>query len=464
MLFELKMKLLLKGDYMSQRKIKNLLDGSVGKHLLDLVLPSIGGMFAITAFNLTDTYFVSKLGTHELAAMGFTFPIVMIIGSLSSGISIGSASVISRALGKKDYHIVNRTATDGILLSLLVVMVVSLIGLLTMDPLFRIFGADPDTLPLVKEYMTIWYLGVGVVVMPPVCDSSMRALGDMKRPLIVMMVCALTNVILDPIFIFGYFGIPAMGIKGAAIATVLSRFMGMITTLSFAHFHYKLIDFKYDYKFEILTSWKRILHIGIPGAIVRLFPQILRALLTSLAAKSAGVAGVAAIAAGARIESFATIVSMSVGTALVPIIGQNWGARQYKRVREVKDITNKISVIYGLILFVLSLLFTKNIATIFTSDSSVINLIYTYVNIVMLGSIGLNLYNWTSESLNATGKPKYVMGINGLGTLILLIPSIYIGFYIGSFSGMLIGLCIGQLLLGFLSVKIGKRELAGETC
>lgn len=445
---------------MSKKKIKNLLEGSIAEHLFKLVLPSIGGMFAITAFNLTDTYFVSKLGTNELAAMGFTFPVVMIIGSLSAGISIGSASVVARALGKDDHHIVNRTATDGILLSILVVIIVSLLGLLTMNPLFKLLGADEATLPLVKEYMTIWYLGVGVVVMPPVCDSSMRALGDMKRPLVVMLVCAITNVILDPIFIFGYFGIPAMGIKGAAIATVLSRFFGMLTTLSFAHFHYKLIDFKYDYKFEILDSWRKILHVGIPGAIVRLFPQMLRALLTSLGAKSAGIAGVAAIAAGARIESFATIVSMSVGTTLVPIVGQNWGAKKYRRVEEVKRITNKISLIYGLILFALSLAFTKNIAEIFTTDPEVMGLIYTYVNIVMLGSIGLNLYNWTSEALNATGKPKFVLGINGLGTLLILIPSIYLGFILGKFTGMLIGLCIGQAILGFISIRIGQRELS----
>ena len=442
------------------KKIKNLLEGSVLKHLINLVLPSIGGMFAITAFNLTDTYFVSKLGTNELAAMGFTFPVVMIVGSLAAGVSIGSSSVVSRALGKKDFHLVNRTATDGIILSVIIVLIVGSIGLLTMDPLFKMLGADEKTLPLVKEYMTIWYLGVGMVVMPPVGDASMRALGDMKRPLIVMMVCALTNLILDPILIFGYFGFPAMGVKGAALATIISRGCGMITTLSFVHFHYNLIDFKYNYKFEIFDSWKRILHIGIPGAIVRLFPQIVRALVTSLGAKTAGTAGVAAIAAGARIESFATIISMAIGTALVPIVGQNWGAKKIERVGEVRSITNRFAVIYGSVLFILSLLFTKKVATFFTTDPMVINLIYIYVNIIMIGTIGLNLYNWTSECLNATGKPKYVLLLNGLGTLFLIIPCTYIGYLTFEFPGMLIGLCTAQVILGILSIKIGKTELS----
>ncbi|ADO83857.1 MATE family efflux transporter [Ilyobacter polytropus] len=444
---------------MGKKSVKNLLTGSIPKHLFDLVLPSIGGMFAITIFNLTDTYFVSKLGTNELDAMGFTFPVIMVIGSITGGIGIGSSSVVARALGKNNHHEINRTTTDGIILSIIVVVIISLIGLLTIDPLFSLLGADNTILPLVKDYMSIWYLGVVAVIMPRVCDSSMRALGDMKRPLIVMLVCALTNLILDPIFIFGYFGIPALGIKGAAIATILSRILGMVTTLSFVHFHYKLIDFKYNYKSEIFDSWKKILHVGIPGAIIRLFPQLLRAVLTSLGAKSAGIAGVAAIAAGARIESFSTIISMAVGAALVPIVGQNWGAKKYERVEEVKKLTNKISIVYGFILFVLSLIFTRKIATIFTGDPVVIDLIYAYVNIVMLGSIGLNLYNWTSESLNATGKPKYVLIINGLGTCLIIIPSIYIGFFLGGFPGMLIGISIGQIILGGVSVKIGKKEL-----
>ena len=384
---------------MSRKNTRDLLNGSISKHLFDLILPSIGGMFAMTVFNLTDTYFVSKLGTNELAAMGFTFPVVMIIGSISAGISIGSASIVARALGKKDYHVINRTATDGMLLSVLLVLIVSLIGLLTMDPFFTFLGADAETLPLVKKYMRVWYLGVGVVIMPPVCDSSMRALGDFIRPLIVMLICALANVILDPIFIFGYFGVPAMGIQGAAIATVLSRVMGMTATLSFAFFHHKIIDFKYEHKFEIIESWKKIIHIGVPGAIVRLLPQTLRALLTSFAAKSVGVLGVAAVAAGARIESFATIISMAVGIALVPIIGQNWGAKKYERVMETKKIINKIALIYGGILLLLSVIFTKSAAKIFTTDSQVIRYTYVYVNIAMVGSIGLNLYNWGQRML-----------------------------------------------------------------
>ena len=447
---------------MNDNRTKNpdVTEGKVERHLLRLTFPTIGGMLAITVFNLTDTFFVSRLGTDALAAMGFTFPIVMLIGSMSMGMAIGAGSVLARAMGKRDHHLMNRIATDGILLSILTVIIVSLLGLLTMDPLFKLLGATEKTLPLVKRYMTIWYSGVVAFIMPPVGDSSMRAIGDMKRPLIVMLVCAVMNVILDPIMIFGLLGFPAMGIAGASLATIISRFAGMVTTLSFIHFHYGLLDFKYRNFGELIDSWRRILHIGIPGAVVRIFPQLLRAVLTRLAATVGGVTAVAAVAAGTRIESFAFIISMAVGTALVPIIGQNWGASRFDRVNRTRYILNRTAVVYGLVVLLLMLPLAGPIARIFSDDAGVVAYVTWYLWILMIGSVGLNLYNWTSEQLNAAGKPRWVLIINVVGTSAILIPMTVLGARFFGFKGMLIGLCLGQLILGFLATRVSRRELA----
>ena len=436
-------------------------EGSVGRHLARLTVPTIGGMFAMTIFNLTDTFFVSRLGTDALAAMGFTFPVVMVIGSVTMGMAAGAGSVLARAMGRKDHHLMNRIATDGILLSILTVIVVSSAGVLTVDPVFRLLGARGESLVLVKEYMSIWYVGAVAVIMPPVGDSAMRAMGDMKRPLVVMLVCATMNAILDPILIFGLLGFPAMGIRGAALATVISRSAGMVTTLSFCHFHYRLIDFRYESVRELLQSWKRILHIGAPAAVVRLFPQLLRGTLTSLAASVGGVSAVAAIAAGSRIESFATIVSMSLGTALVPVIGQNWGAGRLDRVSRARSLLNRTAVVYGLSMFAIAVPAAGALARIFTAEAEVIDYARWYLWILLPGTIGLNLYNWTSEALNASGKPKWVVIINVGGTLAILIPLTVLGSRIGGYHGMLAGLCGGQLLLGFLATRVGKRELGG---
>jgi putative MATE family efflux protein len=445
------------------RKSLDLTKGNISNHFVRLVLPTIGGMLAFTIFNLTDTYFVSKLGTEALAAMGFTFPIVMIVGSISSGMSIGAASVLSRAVGRKDEEMMKRTATDGIILSVLSVIIMSIIGLLTMDQIFTFLGADSVTLPLVKQYMTVYYISIIAVVMPPVSDSAMRAVGDMVRPFIVMLVCAITNIILDPILIFGWFGLPALGIQGAAIATAISRSLGMVATLSFLHFHHGLVDLKPVKLKTMLKSWKQILHVGIPGAVIRLFPQLLRSILTALAATVGGTVAVAAIAVGTRVESFATVVSGAVGTSIVPMVGQNFGAKKYERVDEIRKKKNFIAIIYGLLAFTIAVFFAKPVIRIFSDDPEVIAWAIVYLRIILFASMGLNLYNWMGQELNAIGKPKWSILINGLGTCLILIPAVYMGANLGGFTGMLLGLCIGQTLLGGASIPIGKKILTEES-
>lgn len=438
---------------------KDLTKGSIWQHLLKLSIPTMGGMLAFTIFNLTDTYFVSKLGTDALAAMGFTFPVVMIVGAVSSGMSLGAGSLLARAVGNKDHHLMHRIVTDGILLSLLSVLLFTIVGLLSMDAVFTLLGASEASLPLIKEYMTIWYLGIIAVVTPPVSDSAMRAMGDMIRPLFVMLTCAVLNIILDPIFIFGWFGLPAMGIKGAALATVLSRIAGMIMTLSFVHFHYKLLDFNYQGLSELILSWKGILKIGIPSTFVRLFPQLLRSLLTYLAAVVGGDIAVAAIAAGTRIESFSTIISMSIGTALIPLVGQNYGAKQYVRVKRIRNMLIKVAMIYSLMLFLFILPTGRWIASVFTSEPAVLDLAKWYLWIMFLGAMGLNTYNWLSQSLNAMGRPGIVAGLNILGTIFLLMPGAYIGSILYGFKGMLVGLSLGQLIMGLISIWISSKYM-----
>lgn len=157
----------------------------------------------------------------------------------------------------------------------------------------------------------------------------MRAVGDTMRPFLVMITCALLNIILDPIFIFfGWMGFPAMGIKGAAIATVISRFCGMVLTLYYIHFHHKLLDISVPKIKELLLSWKRIMTVGIPGIGVALLPQLIRMTLTSLAAYSGGTIAVAAIAAGSRIEGFTLMIASAIGISIVPLVGQNFGAKK----------------------------------------------------------------------------------------------------------------------------------------
>jgi len=438
---------------------RDLLTGSIPKHLIRLALPSIGGMFSFVIFNLTDTYFVSQLGTNALAAMGFTFPVVLIVGAVSTGISMGAASLLSRAKGAGDHHKMERIATDGILLSLVFVVLVSIVGLFTMDQVFSLLGAEPDVIPLIKQYMSIWYGFVFVFVMPPVTDSCMRASGDMLRPFIVMLICAVFNIVLDPLLIHGYWIFPEMGIRGAALATMIARFLGMIATLSFAHFHHRLISFKYNSIREMFDSWKGILQIGIPSTTVMLMPQLLRSVLTNLVSSAGGTEAVAAIAVGTRTESFVTMIPYGIGLALVPLVGQNWGAGNFERVFETRNLVIKFSIIYGFFMFLVSIFTAKPVASIFTDDPAVIDLSAIYLWIMIFGMTGLMITNWMSRMFTTLGRPRWTVILNVGGILLVVIPLAFAGRFIGGYIGILAGICIGQLVVGAISIYLANKKM-----
>ena len=209
----------------------SLTSGSIRRHLARMTGPMVAGIFAMSAFNLADTYFVSQLGTKALAAMSFTFPVVMVIGAVAMGVGMGASVVISRTIGEGNQTQVRRLTTDSLLFAVLLVGIFAAVGLFTVNPLFRALGATEEVLPLIRSYMILWYSCVAVLIIPMVGNNCIRATGDTLTPGLIMVALAVVNIILDPILIFGMFGLPPLGIFGAALATVLARAMGVIGAL-----------------------------------------------------------------------------------------------------------------------------------------------------------------------------------------------------------------------------------------
>ena len=149
-----------------------LTEGPIAKTLAKLTLPMIFGIVGMVAFNLVDTFFIGQLGTRELAAISFTFPVVFVLGSLAMGLGVGTSAVISRAIGEGDRTRVQRLTTDGLMLAVLIVIIFVTLGLLTIEPVFQLLGASPDIIELIKSYMVIWYIGMPFVVIPMVGNNA----------------------------------------------------------------------------------------------------------------------------------------------------------------------------------------------------------------------------------------------------------------------------------------------------
>ena len=219
---------------------RDLTRGPVRGHLVHLGAPMVVGIIAVLSISLVDAWFVGKLGLEPLAALSFTFPVVFSIASVAIGLGAGAASVVSRAIGTGDRHRVQRLATDSLLLSVLVVAALSTLGWFTIEPLFYAMGARDQVLGYIVEYMQIWYLGMPFLVVPMVANSLLRADGDSRIPSLMMIFAAIVNIGLNPIFIFGLGPIPAMGIQGAAVATVIARALSMVLAL-YLVFRHRLV-------------------------------------------------------------------------------------------------------------------------------------------------------------------------------------------------------------------------------
>ena len=188
-----------------------LTEDPIGKSIMSLMLPMMIGMIAIMSYNIVDTYFIGQIGTMELAAVSFTFPVAFIVGAISMGLGIGTSSVASRLFGSKELDQIQRITTHSAILALMVGTCVLILGLNTIEPVFRLLGADDTTLPLIERYMSIYYFGSFFLIVPMIGNSVLRASGDAKTPSLLMTAGALLNVVLDPILIFGWGPMPAMG-------------------------------------------------------------------------------------------------------------------------------------------------------------------------------------------------------------------------------------------------------------
>lgn len=424
-----------------------LTEGSVRGQLLKLTLPMIWGVFAVIAFSLVDTYFVAQVGTNELAAMSFTFPVVMVLGSLAMGLGTGASSVIARAMGQGDRLRVQRLTTDSLVLSFLIVGLAAVLGLTTIDPLFSALGAGPDVLPLVRDYMGIWYLGMIFLVVPLVGNSAIRASGNTVVPSLIMTFAAVINIVLDSLLIFGWGDVPALGIEGAALATVISRATTLVASLAFLHYRERLLLFTLPSLKELWQCWKNILFVGLPAASTNLIAPISVGLLTSLIARY-GPEAVASFGIASRVEALALIVPIALSASLGPFVGQNWGAKQVGRVDRAVRLSFSFCLAWGALVAIVVGAAAPGIVSWFDNAPAVVEGATAYLTIVPLSYGALGVVLIISSTCNALGKPLPSLAMTLSRVLFLYLPLAYLGSWLFGVQGIFGAACLSNVAVG----------------
>ncbi len=435
-----------------------LTEGNVGNLIIKLTLPMIIGMMGFVVFNLVDTFYITRLGVEQTAALTFTFPVVLIVNNIALGLGLGTASVISRAVGEGDEKKVKELSTDSLLLAVLVVFICMIIGLNTIEPVFKLLGASDATMIYIQKYMKIWYLGSSFVVVPMVGNNIIRALGDTKTPAMIMLVSATTNIILDPILIFGIGPFPKMGIAGAAIATVLSRMISFVFALYILIERDRIITIKLKKVSEVINDWKEILYIGIPSMVTRMTLPFASGIVTNIIS-AYGVFAVAGYGIATRIEFFLLMVVRAMAAIMIPFVGQNYGAGKRNRIIESMKFCEKISLSLGVFTYFIMILFSKYIAFIFTNEMEIVHIIVLYLMIVPLGYGMQGIFLANTSILNAVNKPIYASTLTFFQIFIVYIPLVKILSNFFEIKGIFIALSFSYILGGLIAKIAVKRIL-----
>jgi putative MATE family efflux protein len=439
----------------------NLLNNDIALTLRNMTLPMIIGMVILMTFGLVDTFFIGLLGTQELAAISFTFPVTFTVISLNIGLGIGTSAIIAKLLGSKQHKQAKETATGALMLTMVLAIVLAIIGVLTIEPVFKVMGADKDQLVFIQEYMLVWYAAGVFLAMPMVGNSVLRAYGDTKTPSYVMAFGGLINVILDPILIFGWGPIPAFGIQGAAIATLTAWAVGLFFILYVLAVKRKLIEPKLLNWQQLKRSTGGILKIGLPAAGANMLTPISAGIVTSIVA-GYGPQAVAAWGVGGRLESIASIVVLSLSMSLPPFISQNFGANKLERVRQAYSLCVKFVIIWQLIIFAVLALLSGVIANIFTNEPEVASTIVLFLVIVPLGYGMQGVTILTNSSFNAMHMPMSALSLNVMRLFVFFVPFSILGSYWFDLTGLFWAAVLANLAVGCIAFIWCKTILASR--
>jgi len=444
-----------------ESRTARLTQGPVGRHLIDMTAPMLLGITMMMAQAFIDTYFLGRVGDRALAAYSFGFPILMIVTSVAIGLGAGTSSVVARALGYEDYRRARRLTTDSLILSFAITFAVSIVGMLTIDPLFRLLGAPDDMIPMIRTFMMILYSGVPFVVVGMVGMSSMRATGDTVLPSKLMIAGAVLNVILDPIFIFGLGPVPALGLNGAATAGLLARGMVFVGTVYVLIRRLDMITFNKPRAKELRDSWRDILHVGIPAAGTNAIVPIGLAVITAMIARY-GPEAVAGFGVASRIESMVLVIYYAMSSTIGPFVGQNLSAGKEDRIQTALRLCAVFCIASGLVIAAALALLSGLLPSLFSDNPEVTDVtrIFLWIAPISYGAYGIVMV--VNAAFNGLGNPMPGVVISVTRILVLYVPLAFVGKALFGMVGIFAAYAVANILsgtLGYVWAKTNAHKL-----
>lgn len=446
---------------MDEQRAK-LTEGPVGKHLVNMTVPVLFGIAMMMAQGLIDTWFLGKVGDAELAAFGFGFPILMIVMSVAIGLGAGTSSVVARAIGAGDHRRARRLATDSLSLGFLITLLISMLGIWTIDPLFKLLGAPAELMPLISSFMTILYSGVPFIVVGMIGMASMRATGDTRLPSMMMVVTAILNVILDPILIFGVGPIPAMGLDGAATAALLARGAMFAGTVYLMRYRLDMLTFELPDLRDFVSSSRAILHVGVPAVGTNIIVPLGATMVTAMIARY-GPEAVAGFGVASRIESMMLVIFYAMSSIIGPFVGQNLAAGREHRILRALWLCTLFCLGAGLVVAAILGFSSEYIARLFSDSDDVIYVtkLFLWIAPISYGTYGMVMV--MNASFNGLGDPMPGVWISVARILVLYVPLAFLGQQLYGLAGIFGAYALANVISGIGAYAWARRS-AQQLC
>lgn len=389
-------------DYLKKRDL--ILHGPMIEVIMRLSGPVMLTNFIQTLYNLVDTYFVGWLGTTEIAAVQFIWPVIFLMMSIGMGLSMASTSLISQYTGAHSHEKAKQIAGQILTLSTVLSVTLGILGYFGTGPLLRLMQASGDLYDNAKVFLEVIFLGMPTMFLMFSYSAIKTGLGDTYTPMKISAMSAISNMFLDPLFMFTF----GFGLKGAALATVLARAVfGIYAVITLfdksSDFHIDVKDLKPDF-----DALKHIVKMGLPSSIGQSMTSI-GFMIMNIFIVGFGQATLTSFAIGNRISGLILMPAMGVGSALASIVGQNIGADNLERAKDaVKTsviVTTAVLVLGGLVI----LTFAEDIVRIFSEDPLVISQGTYYLKLITASLPLMGIYQILVGTFQGSGHTVYAM-------------------------------------------------------
>lgn len=428
--------------------------------VLSMSLPMVISMLVNSLYNIIDSLFVARISENAMTALSLVFPVQNVVNSIAVGFSIGINAVIAFYLGAQDEKTANEATTQGFLLSILHGVLLTIGCIAIMPGFLKIFTSDREIIESGLRYSNIVF-GFSIIIMVEVCfEKIFQSVGKMTVSMISMLCGCIANIILDPILIFGLGPAPELGIEGAALATGFGQILTLFIYIAFYLFQPIPVRIGFRHFAFRKDMVLKLYGIGIPATLNMALPSLLISALNSILSVYSPVY-VLVLGAYNKLQTFLYLTANGIIQGIRPLIGYNYGAREYKRVRRI--YRTSLSLIVAIMAFgtLLCQVFPSQLIGLFTTNSSTIEAGATALRIISAGFIISSVSVTSCGALEGLGMGMPSLLISLSRYVIVIIPAAFLLSHMTGAVGVWHAFWITELLTGIISYFVYRKATAG---